>query len=150
MPTLQTCRRHPNVGRFLATCSGCAQELHDAQYGTPAPDPRTAAKARSAVGLPAAPVRTELGETATRILVWSLRELDAIAARQPGRLTRRQVTHTLSDGTTFETIEVTLAVRHPDFVNPIEIVTDWDDDFDPAGLTIAAQLGPYGTLLPTA
>lgn len=25
----QTCRRHPNAGRFLAECSGCKQELHD-------------------------------------------------------------------------------------------------------------------------
>lgn len=25
----QTCRRHPNAGRFLATCPGCAQELYD-------------------------------------------------------------------------------------------------------------------------
>ena len=28
---LQTCRRHPNAGRFLAECSGCKQELHDLQ-----------------------------------------------------------------------------------------------------------------------
>jgi hypothetical protein len=28
---LQTCRRHPRTGRFLATCSGCTQELHDMQ-----------------------------------------------------------------------------------------------------------------------
>jgi hypothetical protein len=27
----QTCRRHPNAGRFLAECSGCKQELHDMQ-----------------------------------------------------------------------------------------------------------------------
>jgi hypothetical protein len=26
---LQTCRRHPNAGPFLATCSGCTQELYD-------------------------------------------------------------------------------------------------------------------------
>jgi hypothetical protein len=26
---LQTCRRHPSAGRFLATCSGCTQELYD-------------------------------------------------------------------------------------------------------------------------
>lgn len=28
---LQTCKHHPNAGRFLATCSGCALELHDIQ-----------------------------------------------------------------------------------------------------------------------
>jgi peroxiredoxin len=27
----QTCRRHPSAGRFMATCSGCTQELHDLQ-----------------------------------------------------------------------------------------------------------------------
>ncbi|MGW2113776.1 hypothetical protein [Streptomyces zhihengii] len=26
---LQTCRRHPSAAPFLATCSGCAQELYD-------------------------------------------------------------------------------------------------------------------------
>ncbi|MFE1321641.1 hypothetical protein [Kitasatospora phosalacinea] len=31
MTVLQTCRRHPTAGRFLATCSGCAQELYDIQ-----------------------------------------------------------------------------------------------------------------------
>jgi hypothetical protein len=45
---LQTCRRHPNAGRFMATCSGCAQELHDLQYGKPTPDPNREA-ARTAL-----------------------------------------------------------------------------------------------------
>ena len=148
MTILQTCKRHPHVGRFMATCPGCAQDLHDLQHGTPKPDPRTAAKARAALGLPGAPVREWLGETATRITVWSLRELDAIATRHPGRITRRQVTRTLSDGSVYETIEVTLAVWHHDFINPIEVVTDWDDDFDPAGLSIAAKLGPRGAIYP--
>lgn len=50
----QTCRRHPKAGRFLATCSGCAQELHDLQYGKPAPDStREAARAALAsIGTP--------------------------------------------------------------------------------------------------
>lgn len=26
---MQTCRRHPEAGRFMATCSGCARELYD-------------------------------------------------------------------------------------------------------------------------
>jgi hypothetical protein len=33
---LQTCRRHPRAGRFLATCSGCTQEIHD--NADPQPD----------------------------------------------------------------------------------------------------------------
>lgn len=28
---LQTCRRHPSAGRFMRTCSGCAQDLYDMQ-----------------------------------------------------------------------------------------------------------------------
>ncbi|MEU8473737.1 hypothetical protein [Streptomyces hygroscopicus] len=144
-PTTQTCTRHPQAGRFMATCPDCARDLHDLQYGTPGPDPRTAARARAAIGMPGAPIREWLGETATRITVWSLRELDAIATRHPGRITRRQVTRTLSDGTAYETIEVTLAIRHDDFVNPIEVVTDWDEDLDTSGLSIAARLGPRCT-----
>lgn len=128
MPTLQTCRRHPTAGRFMRTCPGCAQDLHDVQYGAPKPDPRTAARARAALGLPAhRPVREDIGETATRIAVWDLTELDRIAARHPGRITRRQVTRTLSDGDTYTAVEVTLAVRHPDFINPIQVFTDVDD-----------------------
>jgi sarcosine oxidase gamma subunit len=52
---LQTCRRHPSAGRFLATCSGCAQELHDLQYGKPAPDPtrKAARTALASIGTPA-------------------------------------------------------------------------------------------------
>jgi sarcosine oxidase gamma subunit len=51
----QTCSRHPKAGRFLATCSGCTQELHDLQYGKPAPDPtREAARtALASIGTPA-------------------------------------------------------------------------------------------------
>lgn len=51
----QTCRRHPKAGRFLRTCSGCAQELHDLQYGKPAVDPtREAARtALASIGTPA-------------------------------------------------------------------------------------------------
>ncbi|MFE7780349.1 hypothetical protein [Streptomyces nigrescens] len=26
---MQTCRRHPEAGRFMATCPGCARDLHD-------------------------------------------------------------------------------------------------------------------------
>lgn len=145
---MQTCRRHPSAGRFMRTCPGCAQELHDLRYGTRTPDAATAARARTALDLPTASVRPELGETATRIIVWSLRELDEIALRHPGRISRSQVTRTLSDGTAYETVQVTLAVRHDDFINPIEVVTDWDEGFDPAGLSVAAKLGPCGVLYP--
>lgn len=29
MPYFQTCKRHPQAGRFLAECSGCKRELFD-------------------------------------------------------------------------------------------------------------------------
>jgi hypothetical protein len=28
---MQTCRRHPEAGHFMATCPGCARDLHDMQ-----------------------------------------------------------------------------------------------------------------------
>ena len=33
MTRFQTCRRHPGAGRFMRTCSGCAHDLHAAEYG---------------------------------------------------------------------------------------------------------------------
>lgn len=48
---LQTCRRHPNAGPFLATCPGCAQELYDIQERNRALNAAT--KALTAIGAPA-------------------------------------------------------------------------------------------------
>lgn len=46
----QTCRRHPNAGRFLANCSGCTQELYDIEQANRA---RAAAnKAIAGIGAP--------------------------------------------------------------------------------------------------
>jgi hypothetical protein len=47
---LQTCRRHPNAGRFLATCSGCTQELYDTAERNRAL--AAASKALAAIGAP--------------------------------------------------------------------------------------------------
>lgn len=48
---LQTCRRHPNAGRFLAECSGCKQDLFDIAEGNRA---RAAApRALAVIGTPA-------------------------------------------------------------------------------------------------
>lgn len=47
----QTCRRHPNAGRFLATCPGCAQELYDIAERNRALN--AAAKAIATIGAPA-------------------------------------------------------------------------------------------------
>jgi len=50
----QTCKRHPNAGPFLATCSGCAQELHDIQERNRAL--AAAPKALAIVGTPDAEI----------------------------------------------------------------------------------------------
>lgn len=42
---LSTCRLHPSAGPFVRTCSGCAQDCHDAQYGK-TPPPATVAAPR--------------------------------------------------------------------------------------------------------
>lgn len=46
----QTCRRHPKAGRFLRTCSGCAQELYDIEARN-----RAEAEARKALALVGTP-----------------------------------------------------------------------------------------------
>lgn len=48
---LQTCRRHPNAGRFLATCPGCTQELYDIAERNRALNAAT--KAIATIGAPA-------------------------------------------------------------------------------------------------
>lgn len=47
----QTCKRHPNAGRFFAECSGCKQELHDIAERNRAIV--TAPKALAVIGAPA-------------------------------------------------------------------------------------------------
>ncbi|WP_081241701.1 MULTISPECIES: hypothetical protein [Streptomyces] len=48
---LQTCRRHPNAGPFMNTCSGCAQELYDIEQRNRAI--AAASKALATIGAPA-------------------------------------------------------------------------------------------------
>lgn len=43
---MQTCRRHPTAGRFVATCPGCAQDLYDREARN-----RAEAQARKALNL---------------------------------------------------------------------------------------------------
>ncbi len=64
---MQTCRRHPNAGRFMATCSGCAQELYDLQARN-----RAETAARTALNL--------IGMTDARILTLQATETTLIVA----------------------------------------------------------------------
>lgn len=52
---MQTCRRHPNAGHFMATCPGCARDLHDIEARN-----RAETAARTALNL--------IGMTDARIL----------------------------------------------------------------------------------
>ncbi|MEU1445496.1 hypothetical protein [Streptomyces mirabilis] len=123
---LQTCRRHPSAGRFLVTCSGCTQELYDIEQANRArAEAERAAKVRAALGLRDAKVRPEMGETATRVSRWSVRELDDSFARVGGTVTAQQVQRTLPHGETYTVVEVTL-VANVSGVGRVEAFTDWD------------------------
>jgi hypothetical protein len=125
---LHTCRRHPSAGRFLATCSGCTQELYDLEVSNrKAASVALAARVRTALGLPAtypAP-RLEFDETETRVSVWDVRQLNDVFAHVGGTVAAAQVECTLSDDTTYTVIRVTVTVDLAG-VGAVEVFTDWD------------------------
>lgn len=82
-----------------------------------------AAQVRAALGRPNALV-TEPGESDTRVSVWSVRELEDLFARFGGTVTASPAVRLLSDGTTFEVIEVATSFDLPD-LGPVEVFTDW-------------------------
>lgn len=127
---LQTCRRHPSAGRFMATCSGCAQELYDIeQRNRKAAEDKTIAAVRAALGLadywrP----RADLGETATRVSMWSQRELNAVYESVGGTVTTRQVRRSTFGGeSTWTATEITLTVHLPG-TGSVKVFTDWDEE----------------------
>lgn len=71
----QTCRRHPSAGRFLATCSGCAQELYDIAERN-----RALAAAPKALAVIGAPTDAEVLDAA-----W-VRGALVVATRQPSSI----------------------------------------------------------------
>jgi len=75
MPHFQTCRRHPHAGRFLATCSGCAQELYDIEQRN-----RALAAAEKAIATIGAPTDAEIIDAK-----W-VRDSLVVATRQPSSL----------------------------------------------------------------
>ena len=145
---LQTCRRHPNAGRFMATCPGCAQELYDIEQANRAlAEAERIAKVGRALGFrPGWRPRTYLGETATYINEWTQRELNDRFERVGGTVTTRQVERSTSDGSaTWTATEITLTTEVPS-VGYIEIVTDWDEETGGLDLPLMQAI-PDATLI---
>lgn len=128
----QTCRRHPSAASFLATCSGCAQELYDIEQANRArAEADLTARVRTALGFPShgQPAR-EAGETPTRLCLWDQIELNTLYQRVGGTVTTRTAQRSTSDGdSTWTATEITVTVDLPG-IGPVEIVTDW---FEEAG-----------------
>lgn len=125
---MQTCRRHPNAGRFITTCPGCTQELFNIEQANRArAEANLATKVRDALGLHGygQPV-TESGETARRVCMWDQDELNTVYERVGGTVTTRTVQRTGST-TTWEATEITVTVNLPD-VGTVEVFTDWEEE----------------------
>ena len=145
---LQICRRHPSAGRFLAACSGCAQELYDIEQANRArAEAERVAKVGQALGFRSGwKPNVHLGETATRITRWTQRELNDVFERVGGTVTTRQVQRSTSDGSaTWNATEITLTTEIPG-VGYIEIVTDWDEETGGRDLPLMQAI-PDATLI---
>lgn len=134
----QTCRLHPNAAPFVRTCSGCAQDCHDAQYGNSAREARKAAaladKVRKALGRYIAPnVRPQEGETPTRRMVWSLHEMtDLWNLHADAKLTDRPVVCAFEGGE-YPATEITLTITLPT-IGTVEVFTTYTEDDYPNGV----------------
>ncbi|MFI5880861.1 hypothetical protein [Streptomyces sp. NPDC051554] len=91
------------------------------------PDEQLLAKVRTALGFARGwtPI-PELGESLTRVLIWSQLELNDLYERLGGTVTVRPVQRPLSDGVVAAE-EVTLSVV-VDGVGLVEVFTDWCED----------------------
>ncbi|WP_030992224.1 hypothetical protein [Streptomyces sp. NRRL S-1813] len=103
----------------------------------PAPvAPSLNAHLRAALGLRHLPApRPEIDETDTRRCVWSVRELDAVHARTGGTVTARKAERTITDGSPYTVIEVTVTVDVPN-VGTVEMFTDWEPATELYGLAL--------------
>lgn len=144
---LQTCRRHPNAGRFMATCSGCAQELHDIEQANRArAEGERIAKVNRALGFSAHSMpQPHLGETATSLTMWSQHELNTLYERVGGTVTARIVERTCSTGSTWQATEITVTV-YVDGVGPVTVSTDWDEESGGRDLPLMQAI-PDATLI---
>jgi hypothetical protein len=142
---LQTCRRHPSAGRFVATCSGCAQELFDLEQANRArAEAELGARVRAALGLPGYPAAEGDGETARRVSMWSQDELNAVYERVGGTVTARTVKRTGSCST-WEATEITVTVDLPG-IGRVEAFTDWDEESGGRDLPLMRAI-PDATLI---
>ncbi|MEU8968144.1 hypothetical protein AB0D11_02515 [Streptomyces monashensis] len=143
---LQTCRRHPNAGRFMATCPGCAQELHDIEQANRArAEAERIAKVNRALGFSAHSMpQPHLGETATSLTMWSQHELNVVYERVGGTVTTRIVERTGSCST-WEATEITLTV-YVDGVGQVTVSTDWDEESGGRDLPLMQAI-PDATLI---
>ena len=128
---LQICSKHPDR-QFVMSCPGCAQDCHDAQYGNPTREAREATalaeKVRKALGRYIyEAIRTDVGETPTRRMVWSLRELNEVWDRfyDNSKLTSRPATR-MSEGEQYAVTEICLTVDLPK-IGTVEVFTDYGD-----------------------
>jgi hypothetical protein len=95
------------------------------EHALAAPQRELAAKVGAALGFRNGwQPREHLGETATRLTVWSQVELNDVFERVGGTVTSRQVERSTSDGgSTWTATEITLAVDVPG-VGPVQVSTD--------------------------
>lgn len=128
---LQTCRRHPNAAPFMATCSGCTQELYDIEQANRArAEAERVAKVGAALGFTSRHVpRPFLGETATSLTMWSQDELNDVYERVGGTVTTRTVERSACGGeSTWQATEITLTVEVSG-IGPVTVSTDWYEEY---------------------
>ncbi|MDV5145909.1 hypothetical protein R1T08_17255 [Streptomyces sp. SBC-4] len=103
-----------------------------------------ATKVRRALGLRGS-FTLQHDETPTRVVVWSLHELQDVYARVGGTLALAAVTRATSDGTQYDVIETTLTTQLPGLATA-EITTDWDPttELDGYGLPVIRDYATAG------
>jgi hypothetical protein len=130
---LQTCRRHPSAGRFMATCSGCTRELYAIEQAN-----RAHAAAERAAAVRAARI-ADLRERIAR------RALATISAPTDAR-----ILHIVRTGTV-----ITVATHQPDaylpycvdsfrLLTPAEKDPEVYDADEITDFTLTDQYGGYG------
>jgi hypothetical protein len=109
--------------------AAAVQAMHRIEYALAAPQRELAAKVGAVLGFRGGcQPREDLGETATRHIVWSQVELNDVFLRVGGTVSTREVERSTSDGSsTWTATEITLTVQVSD-VGPVDIVTDIEDD----------------------
>ena len=143
---LQTCKRHPKAAPFMATCSGCAQELYDIEQANRArAEANRVATVNKALGFSDRSMpQPFLGETATSLTMWSQHELNALYERVGGTVTTRVVERTGSSST-WQATEITLTVDVPS-VGPVTVSTDWYGEYGGRDLPLMQAI-PDATLI---